>query len=402
MGFFMKKISKIMTIFSLCASILSLSGIYSQDTSRWTPGQKKCAESFAGSMLAAGIGDALGRVTEFIDSTEAIFKKYPEGVRTYADFKSHDWDRVPLFLKHNKIAPYTDDTGMARLVMKELLKLQENGWDLNQTMSAIAESFVNDSYDELYGWNARFRAPGRACCAGTKELEKRLAAKKYANLSPTWWNVEAKDAGGCGSVMRAHPFGLIFSNDPEKAALWAAEHSKLTHGHPIALAACAAMAMGVAYANQGETPEYIVEKMIAAARVYDNDTANKIVKACEYAQQAKKLRVQSNTLFEAYKNPTFRQFNDHVFTTFPGWAAHDAIAATVYAFLLSPDNCMEAIYLGVHTPGDSDSIASMVGALVGARLGETALPAELIAKLENSADLKADAIKAINYFCFVK
>ena len=63
---------------------------------------------------------------------------------------------------------------------------------------------------------------------------------------------------------------------------------------------------------------------------------------------------------------------------------------------------MEAIYLGVHTPGDSDSIASMVGALVGARLGETALPAELVAKLENSADLKADAVKAINYFCFVK
>jgi len=396
----MKKISKTMIILGLCASILSIPGIYSQDTRRWIPGQKKCAESFAGSMLAAGIGDALGRVTEFIDSTEAIFKKYPSGVRTYADFKPQDWDRVPLFLKHHTIAPYTDDTGMARLVMKALIKSKEYEWDLNQTMSAIAESFVNDFYDE-YGWALRFRAVGRACCAGTKELEKRLATKKYANLSSTWWDVEAKDAGGCGSVMRSHPFGLIFTNDPEKAALWAAEHSKLTHGHPIALAACAAMATGIAHANQGKTPEYIVEKMVSAARVYDKGTADKIVKAREYAQQAKKLRAQSNSLFEAYKNPAFRQLNDHVFTTFPGWAAHDAIAATVYAFLLSSDNCMEAIYLGVHTPGDSDSIASMVGALVGARLGETALPTELIAKLENSADLKADAVKASNCFYFV-
>jgi ADP-ribosylglycohydrolase len=351
-------------------------------------------QSFVGSMLAGALGDALGRVTEFVDSTDAIFKKYPTGVHIFADFKSTDWNKVPAALKNNGIAPYTDDTAMAKLVMKELIKARENNWSLNQAMDALANSFVEDSQDITWGWSAPFRSPGRACHAGVKELSQRLSAKKYAQLFPNWWDVEAKDAGGCGSVMRAHSFGLVFSDDPEKAALWAAEHSKLTHGHPIALASCAAMANGVAYAVQGKDSECIINKMISAACKYDVVTADKIAQAYEYGQKALILRAKHKTLFDAYKNSEFRVFNDKVFSTFPGWAAHDAIAATVYAFVLSSGNVMEAIYLGVHTPGDSDSIASMVGALVGAMVGAKELPADLIANLECSAELRNDAIKA--------
>src|SRR5437667_6678749 len=127
-------------------------------------------------------------------------------------------------------------------------------------MNAIANSFVEDMYDTEWGWNASFRAPGNACRAGVKQLSQRLSVKTFAQLLPTWWDVQAQDAGGCGSVMRAHPFGLIFADNPSKAALWAAEHSKLTHGHPLALASCAAMATGVAYAVQGKSPQEIVEK----------------------------------------------------------------------------------------------------------------------------------------------
>ena len=33
-----------------------------------------------------------------------------------------------------------------------------------------------------------------------------------------------------------------------------------------------------------------------------------------------------------------------------------------------PDDLEKAIFTGVHTPGDSDSIASLAGALIGARI----------------------------------
>jgi len=336
------------------------------------------SDTFAGSMLAGGIGDALGRVTEFIPSTDEIFQKYPHGVHSYDDFLVDDWKYVPVVLKDKKIkiAPYTDDTAMAKLVMKELIQAREHNWDLDETMRHIATSFIDDAQDTQLGWAARFRAPGNACKAGVKQLSINFRENRQ-------WDVQANTAGGCGSVMRAHPFGLVFVDNPKKAALWAAEHSKLTHGDPIALAACAAMATGVAYAAQGENPNIITEKMIAAAGQYDAVTARKMERAYKFAQQAK-----------TYKGHELRKHNDKVFTEFLGWAAHDAIAATVYAFTLSPDNVMEAIYLGVHTPGDSDSIASMAGALVGARIGAKALPKELIERLENSAQLKFDAEKA--------
>jgi len=49
-----------------------------------------------------------------------------------------------------------------------------------------------------------------------------------------------------------------------------------------------------------------------------------------------------------------------------------------------PDDAQKAIALGVNTPGDSDSIASLAGALVGARTGLNSLPKEWSEKIEDS------------------
>src|SRR5690606_22183692 len=52
-----------------------------------------------------------------------------------------------------------------------------------------------------------------------------------------------------------------------------------------------------------------------------------------------------------------------------GWAAHEAIAAAVYLFVRHPDDPRAAILEGANTPGDSDSLATLAGALCGARAG---------------------------------
>ncbi len=349
------------------------------------------------SLYASAYGDALGRVTEFIPTTEGIFNKYPNGVSSFDDFTKEDWQGIPEMYTHSEKAPYTDDTAMALLVTEVLIQSQKEQWDLNKTMSEIAYSFIKDKGNIAYGWAAPFRAPGNACLKGVLTLEQRLA---HINPSKDWWNVEATQAGGCGSVMRAFPFGLVFHDDSEKAKLWAVEHSKLTHGHPIALAACAAMAVGTTacvnnrrirkggYIIKGgciikDTPQPIIEKMMLAALDYDAGTAQKIRKALNYAKEAKALLNKSgDTIQQALKNPSFRAFHDKVFAEFPGWAADDAIAATVYVFALFPTDLESTLYVGVHTPGDSDSIAAMSGALVGAYHG--GISESNIAKLEDS------------------
>jgi ADP-ribosylglycohydrolase len=52
-----------------------------------------------------------------------------------------------------------------------------------------------------------------------------------------------------------------------------------------------------------------------------------------------------------------------------GWSADEALAAAVYLFVRYSDNPQQAIIDGVNTPGDSDSIASLAGALIEAKTG---------------------------------
>jgi hypothetical protein len=167
--------------------------------------------------------------------------------------------------------------------------------------------------------------------------------------------------------MRAYPFGLVFADDLERAEQWAVEHSKLTHRDPIALAACAAMAVGTALAVARATPDDVVVAMIAAARRHDTKTADMMKRALDEAREGVPpdvtlLRLQA-------------------------WAAHEAIAAAVYIFARHPDDPRAAILEGANTDGDSDSIATLAGALVGGRCGIGAIPNDWVAQVERSAEL---------------
>jgi ADP-ribosylglycohydrolase len=167
--------------------------------------------------------------------------------------------------------------------------------------------------------------------------------------------------------MRAYPFGLVFAGDLERAETWAVAHSRLTHGHPMALAACAAMAVGVAHVMSGTDVAGVTGAMEAAARRYDAKTACGIAAAVADARSG--------------IGP------DQTLDRNRGWRADEAIAAATYLFVCHPDDPRRALLEGANTPGDSDSIATLAGALVGGSAGSQALPEEWIRDLERVEDL---------------
>lgn len=322
-------------------------------------------DKIAGSLLGAALGDALGAPVEFIKSYAQIKNIFPpNGIQGIDSLTSKHF--APD--EHGTIVlPYTDDTAMSIVVVKTFLKKYKNS--IHEAMGALAKDFVHDM-EHPFGWARPSRAPGLASQKNTKIIKQRWLDGADRKDPHNWWKAGGIKDGGCGSVMHAHPFGLIFAHDIQKAELWAVEHSKITHGAPIALAACAAMAVGVAYAFNGLNPSGVVHAMYDAANRYDASTAIKIEKAIAYAQDI------------SYSS-------EKVFEEFLGWSASDAIAATVYIFMKYPDDLQKAILLGVNTPGDSDSIASMAGALVGARLGIQQLPSEWIEQLEEKEKLNS-------------
>lgn len=298
-----------------------------------------------GAVLGGAIGDAMGHPTEFIRSFDAIRERFgPDGVTGYELY----WER-----DGRRIAPYTDDTQMAECVLRSLLASRERQADLDATMRDMAERFVDWSKNPQGG----HRAPGNACLAGCRNLER----------GAHWSEAGGPTAGGCGSVMRAYPFGLVFAHDLERAEAWAVAHSKLTHRDPIALAASAAMAVGIARVLRDEPLTLVLSEMVAAACRYSPKTAAMMARAIDEAQEG----VGPETTLERLE----------------GWAAHEAIAAAVYVFARHPDDPRAAILEGANTPGDSDSIATLAGALTGARTGVGAIPSAWIADLE-----RADAL----------
>ena len=298
-------------------------------------------EQFQGAVVGSAIGDAMGCPTEFLSMAQITEKYGAQGVSDYVLFREEHGTRF---------APYTDDTQMAEAVSRGLL---ENHQQLDAAMNAIATRFIE--------WEAQpqggHRAPGRACLEGCQ----RLAAG-----SP-WSEAGGRNAGGCGSVMRAYPFGLFFFNDVNKAESWAAEHSKLTHGAPIALAACAAMAVGTNMALQRQPVEAILLAMKQAAARYSPETAFMLQKAAE-APAEKERSMKS---------------------WYEGWAAHEAIAISAYLFKIHWQDPRSAILAAINSPGDSDSIGALVGALVGAYHGLSLFPEQWINELERSQELMA-------------
>lgn len=293
-----------------------------------------------GAVLGAAVGDAMGHPTEFL-SLDRIRERYgPAGVTGYELFAEGDGRRF---------APFTDDTQMAEVVLRTLL---DGHRDLDDTMTRMAAGFVEWSRTPKGG----HRAPGMACMSGCQ----RLAAGIH------WSEGGGETAGGCGSVMRAYPFGLTFADDLDRAESWAVEHSKLTHRDPIALAACAAMAVGVGRILQRQSVDTVLSEMVAAAARYSLRTARMMLDAWQDADDG---------------TPP-----DDVFRRLEAWAAHEAIAAGVFLLARHPDDPRAAILEGANTPGDSDSIATIAGALVGARCGVEAIPADWARDVERSGE----------------
>jgi ADP-ribosylglycohydrolase len=296
----------------------------------------------AATILGAAIGDAMGHPTEFIDSVAEIRCRFgPHGVTGFELYWTRDSKRF---------APYTDDTQMAELVLRSLLWAQHEHADLDATMVVMADAFVHWSEYPQGG----HRAPGSACMAGCRAL----ASGEH------WSQAGGEAAGGCGSVMRAYPFGLVFAGALKRAETWAVAHSRLTHNDPIALAACAAMAVGVARNLRGDGLDVVLRAMVAAARRHSESTATMMLDAIDEAQRGIGPEVTLDRL--------------------RGWAAHEAVAAAAYLLARHCDDPRAAILEGANTPGDSDSLATLAGALVGARTGLAGLPEAWVREVERS------------------
>lgn len=285
-------------------------------------------DKVAGCFFGCAIGDALGYPVEFAHV-------YPDN------------PAVGLNTSPNK---YSDDTQMTRAVAEGLIRGAQSG-SISTAAEEIAEEFVSWMKNPPGG----HRAPGNACMHGCYNLAKGVA---WDVAGQPWDPKTDTGGGGCGAVMRSAPYGLWHHLDQVEAAEWAAQHAKMTHMAPSAQASAAGIAAAVSQALCHDDPEFVAST-VQLVDCYDKHTGALCRDAINWAIHAGSIEDKMDLI---------------VLDKLRAWSGKEALAAGFYCFFRHPDSFESTVLLAVNSPGDSDSIGAVAGALSGAYLGLSKIP----------------------------
>ncbi|MEV6237853.1 ADP-ribosylglycohydrolase family protein [Lentzea sp. NPDC051838] len=321
-------------------------------------------DRIAGSFYGLAFGDALGAPTEFMTVAEIEREFGPDGPELVGD-----------------PARVTDDTQMALAVAWALHGVERYSADVLEPR--LRERFVAWAHSPENN-----RAPGMTClraCGGLAE-------------GAPW--VEATIAGskGCGANMRVTPVGLLPGLDLEVLAGVSQLQAAMTHGHPTALAASELTAYATRLLVDGvelaDVPAALLDRCGERREVYLEEWLGSLWEVPGattpddfIARGWDECGAVLERLVAALALPD--DGLDACLATGEGWIAEEALATGLYCAVRHADDPMRSLVRAARTSGDSDSIAALAGAFVGAAHGIEAWPEDWVARIEYGDQLAA-------------
>jgi len=313
-------------------------------------------DRFEGCFLGLAIGDALGYPTEFLSFPEIQQRFGPEGI---------------LDLRGNP-ALHSDDTQLSMAMAKALL--EAGGHEIEDFLAVFTR--------ELVGW---FRSPENDRSPGNTTIR---ACQNLETGAP-WDRSGIPQSKGCGANIRVAPVGLYFFDQPSRLRLFSRASALVTHAHPTALVAAEVTAFCVSWAVQGVLPtEYLDRIAVLEKSSLDSwePRFGEIWERAQFNSPIEYLREGWNQLLAGLRKvPRAVSENppDICSVIGGGWVAEEALACALTCVLISPGDYSAAVRKGANNSGDSDSIASITGAISGALLGSDAIPKDWKKRVES-------------------
>ncbi|MDG4808240.1 ADP-ribosylglycohydrolase family protein [Micromonospora sp. WMMD1120] len=318
----------------------------------------------SGSLFGLAYGDALGKPAEFLTVAEIERRYGPAGPR--------DLSGEPALV--------TDDTQMALAV----------GWALHEAPSFTPQAVEPLLRQRFLAWAVspdNNRAPGMTCLRACAELSRGLR----------WQEATVAGSKGCGANMRVTPVGLL-DVDPDTLAGLSQLQAGLTHGHPTGLAASELTAYAVVALRGGgtlaELPALLHERALSERLVYREDWLGDLwqrsgaqTPEAFIAQGWDECLAVLSRLTKALAQPD--DGGDPCRSTGEGWVAEEALATALLCAVRHADDPVAALARAATTAGDSDSIAALAGAFLGAAHGMAAWPDGWADRIEYADQLAA-------------
>jgi len=208
------------------------------------------------------------------------------------------------------------------------------------------------------------RAPGSTCLTA-------LIAGKMGTVEE-----QVNTSKGCGGVMRVAPVGLfcralpgdIGEEERAKAAFeLGCAAAAITHGHPLGYLPAGFLSSVIFHLVSGRSLEEAVSG--AMMILVERPEYEKSSLAAMIAQAIRQFR-RSSSSPEAIERLG------------GGWVGDEALAISLYSAFAAEGDFAKGVRLAVNHSGDSDSTGAIAGNILGAMLGQGAIPWELLERVE--------------------
>ena len=301
-----------------------------------------------GCLLGLAVGDALGGPTEG-KSLQSIQRQ---------------WGRVTGFLSDDQTG--SDDTEYA---LFNALLLIKHG----PSLSAL--TIADEWKKELVNASNRYKGAGFSEMLTIRNLKAGLLPPHSGRHLHSWSD---------GLAMRVAPFGIVEAGRPELAARLAEMDGSVSNAGEGILSG-RSVAAAVAQAMTGSPLSAIIDAALHVIPV-DSWTRRAIDRAVAVAASSPDVW---NAL--APLNAELVNNNYH-------WSdiAPEAVAMAFGILVASRGNFSEAVLGAVNIGRDTDTIAGIVGAIIGAQQGITTIPAEWARRVAVSRGVCLGVVKGMN------
>lgn len=313
-------------------------------------------QKILGSLVGVALGDSLGMPTELM-TQEAIGQTY--GV--VRELRAPD----PTHYHHGHLtrAQITDDTEQTLALLDAFFH--------HKTLNAevAAEALITWANDKDV-FNTTYLGP-----SSKKALQQLMAGEDPRTTGSYGTTI--------GGAMRMLPVALVCLGDEEQAIKTAVEVSLPTHGTNQAIAGATAMAAALVESfREGASRGSIIDAACRGAQrglsygyPYPGASISKRIRlAVDLSVNAPTLRVALKDLYEIIGVDMVPR----------------EIVPVVMGLLARPEEPMELLIGAANIGGDTDTIAAMLGSLLGAFHGVSAFPEEMWREIErvNGIDLE--------------
>lgn len=306
-----------------------------------------------GAMMGSGLGDAFARVVNNrIRNGEILAKP----IESFEDFKHDDW--VYDSEKCN-IGIGTENMIIVLNQFEALIEGRRKGLSKEQLIKLCSRSLVhilhqhNHESDPFYECR-RFRSE-------TLQKIKQLT-------SSSWFKNPIKIEDDAHALIRVIPLGIVFSDNIDMVKQLADLHVQLTDRQPATRVAGVALAVGIAHAINNSSVDEIIQRMIEAAEECEarfNLNSNENIS--EYIRQAQQEALQGTD--PAQLLGTKLAARTSTYGRWIGYTAREALASAVFCFVRNKGALKGALHDSVHAEGNNEVVATLAGALAGAKTG---------------------------------